>query len=197
VRRTTPPEGFRYRTDFLEVDEERDLIERFQDLPFEPFQFRGYLARRRVVAYGFSYDYGERALHPAPEMPEFLLGVRERAAAFAELSPRDLVQAVVAEYSPGTPIGWHRDRPVFGEVTGISLRSACVFRFRRKIQGGWERFSLTAEPRSIYLMRGPARTDWEHSIPEVPELRYSITFRTLRGDRAARLDGKPLATTHI
>lgn len=185
MRRTTPPEGFRYRTDFLEVDEERQLIERFQDLPFKPFEFHGYLARRRIVSFGWSYDYGERTLKRAPEMPEFLLGIRERAAAFADLAPADLVHAVVTEYSPGTPIGWHRDRPVFGDVTGISLHSECLFRFRRKFQGGWERFSLTADPRSIYLMRGPARTEWEHSIPEVPELRYSITFRTLRADPAA------------
>ena len=185
MRRTTPPEGFRYRTDFLEVDEEQSLIERFQDLPFKPFEFHAYLARRRIVSFGFSYDYGERVLRRAPEMPEFLLGIRERAAAFADLAPANLVHAVVTEYTPGTPIGWHRDRPVFGDVIGISLFSECIFRFRRKLQGGWERFSLTAEPRSIYLMRGPARTEWEHSIPEVPELRYSITFRTLRGDTAA------------
>ena len=180
MRRTTPPEGFRYRTDFLEVDEERNLIARFQNLPFKPFEFRGYLARRRVVAFGYSYDYADGELKSAPPIPEFLLGIRERAAAFADLAPADLVHSVVAEYTPGTPIGWHRDRPVFGDVIGISLSSECVFRFRRKIGGGWERFSLTAEPRSIYLLRGPARTDWEHGIPEVLELRYSITFRTLR-----------------
>jgi alkylated DNA repair dioxygenase AlkB len=118
-------------------------------------------------------------------MPEFLLGIRERAAAFADLAAADLVHSVVTEYTPGTPIGWHRDKPVFGDVIGISLNSECIFRFRRKLQGGWERFSMTAEPRSIYLMRGPVRTEWEHSIPEVSELRYSVTFRTLRGDPAA------------
>ena len=189
MRRTTPPDGFCYRTDFLEVAEERSLVERFHDLPFKPFEFQGYLARRRVVAYGWTYDYGKHSLRRAPEIPEYLLGLRERAAFFAELAPSDLVQSIVTEYTPGTPIGWHRDRPVFGDVIGISLLSECVFRFRRKIPtGGWERFSLTAEPRSAYLMRGPARTEWEHSIPEVPELRYSITFRTLRespSDRAA------------
>jgi alkylated DNA repair dioxygenase AlkB len=180
VRRKSPPEGFRYRTDFLEADEERSLIVRFQELPFKPFEFHGYLARRRIVSFGFSYDYGERVLRRAPEMPEFLFGIRERAAAFADLEPTALVHSVVTEYTPGTPIGWHRDKPPFGDVLGISLNSQCVFRFRRKVQGGWERFSLAAEPRSIYLIRGPARTEWEHSIPEVAELRYSITFRTLR-----------------
>jgi alkylated DNA repair dioxygenase AlkB len=184
-RISAPPAGFRYRLEFLDPSEERELVARFQDLPFKPFEFQGYLARRRVVAYWFSYDYGERALQPAPEIPGFLRGVRERAAAFAALAPADLVHAVVTEYSAGTPIGWHRDRPVFGDVIGISLLSACVFRFRRKAVSGWDRYSLTAEPRSIYLMRGPARTEWEHSIPEVPEVRYSITFRTLRAASTA------------
>jgi len=184
-RISAPPTGFRYRLEFLDPAEELDLVARFQDLPFKPFEFQGYLARRRVVAYGFSYDYSERALQPAPEIPEFLRGVRERAAAFAGLAPANLIHAVVTEYSAGTPIGWHRDRPVFEDVIGISLLSTCVFRFRRKAANGWDRYSLTAEPRSIYLMRGPARTEWEHSIPEVPELRYSITFRTLRADPAA------------
>ena len=180
MRRKSPPEGFRYRTDFLEIDEERSLIARFQDLPFKPFDFHGYLAKRRIVSFGYSYDYGERVLCRAPEIPDFLLGIRERAAAFADLEPEALVHSVVTEYTPGTPIGWHRDKPVFGDVTGISLYSECVFRFRRKLDDGWERFSLAAEPRSIYLMRGPARTEWEHSIPEVSELRYTITFRALR-----------------
>ena len=184
-RISAPPAGFRYRLEFLDSAEERDLVARFRDLPFKPFEFQGYLARRRVVAYGFSYDYGERTLQPAPEIPEFLRGVRDRAAAFAGLAPADLVHAVVTEYSAGTPIGWHRDRPVFEDVIGISLLSACVFRFRRKAASGWDRYSLTAEPRSIYLMRGPARTEWEHSIPEVPGLRYSMTFRTLRADPTA------------
>jgi alkylated DNA repair dioxygenase AlkB len=180
VRRDTPPEGFRYRSDFLDIAEERKLVERFRELPFKNFEFQGYLARRRVVAYGWSYDYGERSLQKAPDIPDFLIDLRDRAATFAGLSPNDLAQAIVTEYSPGTPIGWHRDRPVFGDVIGISLNSECTFRFRRKIQGRWERFSLAAEPRSIYRMRGPARAEWEHSIPEVPALRYSITFRTLR-----------------
>ena len=184
ARISSPPLGFRYRLDFLDPAEERSLIERFQGLPFKPFEFQGYLARRRIVAYGFSYDYGERKLQPAPEIPTFLADLRERAAMFAELAPADLVHAVVTEYSPGTPIGWHRDRPAFGDVIGISLLSPCTFRFRRKASSGWDRYSLTAEPRSIYLMRGPARAEWEHSIPEVPALRYSITFRTLRGNHA-------------
>jgi alkylated DNA repair dioxygenase AlkB len=180
VRRATPPEGFRYRHDLIDPAEERVLADRFRALPLKEFEFQGYLARRRVVYYGWQYSYDSRSLAPAGEIPEFLLPLRERAAAFAELPAAELEQALVAEYSPGTPIGWHRDKPMFGDVVGVSLLSACTFRFRRLTGGAWERFSLTAEPRSAYLLRGPARTEWEHSIPEVEELRYSVTFRTLR-----------------
>lgn len=114
------------------------------------------------------------------EIPEFLTTLRERAAAFAELMAEDLPHALITEYSPGTTIGWHRDKGVFGDVVGISLLSACIFRLRRKTGSTWERCSPTAEPRSAYLLRGASRTDWEHSIPAVEALRYSITFRSLR-----------------
>jgi alkylated DNA repair dioxygenase AlkB len=184
VRATAPPEGFRYRLELIDPDEERDLAAGIRHLPLKEFEFQGYLARRRVVYYGWQYSYDSRSLAAAPEIPDFLLPLRERAADFAGLPAADLAQALVAEYSPGTPIGWHRDKPMFGDVVGVSLLSACTFRFRRLASGAWERFSLTAAPRSAYLLRGPARTEWEHSIPEVPELRYSITFRTLRAPAA-------------
>jgi alkylated DNA repair dioxygenase AlkB len=179
-----PPAGLRYRDGFLDVEEERDLIGRFRDLPFEEFAFHGYLAKRRVVYFGWQYRYDDRELHPAGEIPDFLLPVRERAAAFAGVAPADLPHAMVSEYRPGTPIGWHRDKAVFGDVIGVSLLSSCVFRLRRRVESGrWERWSFVAAPRSAYLLRGPARGEWEHSIPEVPELRYSITFRSLREPR--------------
>jgi alkylated DNA repair dioxygenase AlkB len=115
-------------------------------------------------------------------MPQFLLPLRERAAAFAGLTPDHLAHALITVYRPGTSIGWHRDRPHYGDVIGISLLSPCTFRMRKKRAEGWERASLRLEPRSVYLMRGPSRDDWEHSIPAVEELRYSITFRSLRVD---------------
>jgi alkylated DNA repair dioxygenase AlkB len=80
-------------------------------------------------------------------------------------------------------IGWHHDKAVFAEVVGISLLSACVFRIRREIaKKKWERVNLILEPRSAYFLSGPARYQWEHSIPQMEALRYSITFRTLRED---------------
>lgn len=184
LRTATPPPGFRYRSDFLAVEEERALIDRVQTLSLAEFEFHGYRAKRRVISFGFKYQYDERVLNPAPPIPEFLHSLRARAAEFAGLAAGDLVQSVVSEYRPGTQIGWHRDKPEFGEVVGVSLASSCTFRFRRPLgPGAFRRFSFMAEPRSAYLLSGPARTDWYHSIPAVESLRYSITFRTLRGTR--------------
>jgi alkylated DNA repair dioxygenase AlkB len=110
-------------------------------------------------------------------MPEFLTGIRARAERFAGLAPGELQQALITEYSEGAAIGWHKDRSVFGDVVGISLLSSCTFRLRLKTGQRWQRRNLTAEPRSVYLLRGPSRTEWEHSILGVERLRYSITFR--------------------
>jgi alkylated DNA repair dioxygenase AlkB len=116
-------------------------------------------------------------------MPAFLLPVREAASACFGIESASLEQALLLEYAPGSTIGWHRDRPVFGDVVGISLLSCCSFRFRRKAGSKWERRSLTAEPRSAYILQGASRNEWEHSIPAVPDLRYSITFRALRAQK--------------
>jgi alkylated DNA repair dioxygenase AlkB len=180
---TAPPEGFRYRADVLPADEEQALVERIRELPLKEFEFHGYVGKRRVVSYGWHYDFGERKLHPVDEIPDFLLPLRDRAAAFADVAPADLPHALVTEYGPGATIGWHKDKGVFGDVIGVSLLSPCVFRLRRKDGSKWERYSLTAEPRSAYLLRGPSRTEWEHSIPAVDALRYSITFRSLKANR--------------
>ncbi len=174
------PEGFAYRPDFLAPAEERELVERFAGLPFKEFDFHGYLGKRRVLSFGWKYDFSARELRKADDMPAYLLPLRERAAAFAGIAPPDLQQVLLTEYAAGAGIGWHRDKAVFGEVVGISLVSPCTFRLRRKHGDSWERASLVAEPRSSYLLKGPARTEWEHSIPAVDNLRYSITFRNLR-----------------
>jgi alkylated DNA repair dioxygenase AlkB len=174
---STPP-GFRYQADLLSPDEERDLVQRFADLPFRAFEFHGYLGKRRVLSFGWKYDFNTSALRESEPIPAFLAPVRERATTFAGLPPSALQQVLLTEYAPGAGIGWHKDKAVFGDVVGISLLSACTFRFRRMARGTWERASFVAEPRSAYLLHGPARTEWEHSIPAVDALRYSITFRT-------------------
>jgi alkylated DNA repair dioxygenase AlkB len=173
------PAGFRYAPDVIDADEEARLIEAFADLPFKEFEFHGFFGKRRVVSFGFRYDFNGGGLQQAAPMPPFLLLLRERAAAFAELVPDRLQNALVTEYRPGTSIGWHRDRPNYDDVVGVSLSSPCTFRMRRKHGSGWERAALRLDPRSIYLMRGPSRWEWEHSIPAVDALRYSVTFRAL------------------
>lgn len=175
----TLPEGFRYDPGFLSHEEEQALLARFVELPFKPFEFQQHLGKRRVVYFGYRYDYQRGVMDEAAGLPGWLVPIRDRAAAFAGLPPERLVQAMVTEYEPGAPIGWHRDRPQFGDVVGISLGSAAPLRFRRKLGAKWERFTLNAAPRSLYHLSGPARTEWEHSILAVPALRYSITLRTL------------------
>src|SRR5262249_39728950 len=144
------------------------------------FEFHGFLGKRRVVSFGWRYDFGQAKLMQAELMPDFLLPSRDKAAQFAGLSAASLAHVLVTEYMPGAAIGWHKDRRHFGAVTGISLASATIFRFRKKRGTTWQRASLTLEPRSVYLMRGASRSEWEHSIPPVDTLRYSITFRSLK-----------------
>jgi len=174
------PEGLQYRPDFLLPGEEETLVERFASLPFKAFEFQGFVGKRRTVSFGWHYAFDGSGLHEAAPMPDFLIPVRNRAAAFAGTDGAALQHALVIEYAPGAGIGWHRDRPVFGDVVGISLLAPARIRFRRKAGEKWERASVTAEPGSAYLLTGPAREEWEHSIAPMEALRYSITFRTLR-----------------
>src|SRR3954470_3798134 len=113
------PEGFEYREDLIGPDEERALIAEFKDLPFKEFEFHGYLGKRRVVSYGWKYDFSARILNKVDDIPDFLHSLREKAAAFARIASTDLQQALVTEYAPGAGIGWHRDKAVFGDVIGI------------------------------------------------------------------------------
>jgi alkylated DNA repair dioxygenase AlkB len=175
-----PPEGFRYQAEILPPEEEQELVARIRELPLKEFEFHGYVGKRRTLSYGWHYDFGQERLQPTDEIPVFLQKLRERAAAFSGLTEADLPHALVTEYSPGTTIGWHRDKGVFTDVVGISLLSSCTFRLRRRIVSGWERYSQTVDARAAYLLRGASRTEWEHSIPAVETLRYSVTFRSLR-----------------
>ena len=171
-------DGFEYRPGLVTPEEEAELVERFQALEFKPFEFHGYFGNRRVVSFGSQYDFAASRVRPAQDLPAFLLPLRDHAAAFAGLDPMALEHALVTEYSPGAGIGWHRDRPVFDDVIGISLAAPCRFRLRRKQGTTWRRAALNLEPRSAYLLRGPVRRSWEHSIPPVEHLRYSVTFRS-------------------
>jgi alkylated DNA repair dioxygenase AlkB len=173
------PEGFAYHLGVLSPEEERLLVERIGGLPLKEFDFHGFTARRRTISFGWQYDFARSRLERADDIPPWLLPLRATAAEFAGLAPDRLPHVLILEYSAGATIGWHRDKAVFGDVIGISLLAPCRFRFRRKAGSRWERASLTLEPRSAYLLRGPSRSEWEHSIPALDALRYSITFRSL------------------
>ena len=173
-------EGFRYQPELLDHSDEAALIPHLNKLPFRDFEFHGYTGKRRVVSFGWKYDFSSASLRQADDIPDFLLPLRARAASFANLDAEAFPHALITEYGPGAGIGWHRDKAVFGEVVGISLLASCVLRFRRKDGRKWERVNVLTEPRSAYHLTGPARMEWQHSILRVDELRYSITFRTMR-----------------
>jgi alkylated DNA repair dioxygenase AlkB len=177
---SVPIQGLRFREELITPAEESVLIDRIRSLEFHEMRMRGVAAKRRVIHYGVNYSFETFKATAGPPIPEFLFPLRERAAAFADVGPPDLAEALITEYSPGAAIGWHRDAHPFEIVAGISLLSACRFRFRRGKARAWQTVELPLPPRSAYVLTGPARTEWEHSIPPVKELRYSVTFRTLR-----------------
>jgi alkylated DNA repair dioxygenase AlkB len=179
---TELPEGFVYQPEFISLAEEATLVSGLRQLRFHPFQYQGYTAKRNVIEYGYEYDYSVNKTSSAPAIPEFLEWLRRRAAEFARVHSDELIECVVHEYRPGAPIGWHRDVPQFEIVTGISLLNACRMRFRPYQRKG-RILSIELEPRSAYIMRGEARWKYQHSIPPVESLRYSITLRTLRKKR--------------
>jgi alkylated DNA repair dioxygenase AlkB len=172
------PEGLRYAEEFVSRATEKALVGQIAALPLRPFQFGQYEGKRRVASFGFRYDYTMRRLEEADPIPEWLGPIIEMVEAFGGPGTR-IGQVLCTEYDVGVGIGWHRDKPHFDRVFGLSLGSACKFRFRRPAHSKWDRFTLETGPRSIYMMSGPSREVWEHSIPAVDAQRYSITFRTM------------------
>ena len=174
------PAGLRYGADVLGARDERAAVGAIAALEFRPFAFRGFTGRRRTISFGWRYDFDGGGFQPAAPMPAFFQNLRALAAEFAGIDADTLEQCSIIEYAPGAGIGWHRDRPQFGTVVGFSLLAPCKFRLRRAQEGGkWERASLDLAPRSAYVLDGQARSLWQHSIPPLQSLRYSITFRTL------------------
>jgi alkylated DNA repair dioxygenase AlkB len=176
------PKDFSYWPEVITPQEERKWQQQTAALPVKPFEFHGFLGKRRVLSFGWRYDYAGRALRDSGPMPEFLLPMRQRIAEVAGLDPQRLQQALVTEYAEGVTIGWHRDKPMFEDVMALSFGSPCTLRLRRRQGPRWQRWSTQIGPRSLYRLSGPARHEWEHSIPPVPALRYSVTFRTFVGD---------------
>jgi alkylated DNA repair dioxygenase AlkB len=174
------PQGLRYAPDLVSRETERDLISRIAQLPLQPFQFGAFEGNRRVKSFGFRYDYTAQKMLEAEPIPEWLIPIARSVESFGDLPAGSVRQVLCTEYDVGVGIGWHRDKPHFDKVFGLSLGAACKFRFRRRIGEKWQRHTLDAEPRSVYVMDGESRQIWEHSIPPVEQRRYSITFRTMR-----------------
>jgi DNA oxidative demethylase len=176
----TAPEGFAYHPAVIDEAAERVLLTHVRALEFGDVVMRGVTARRRVVQFGWRYSFDARALSEGPAVPDYLRDLQGLAGSLADVAPADLSEVLVTEYPAGATIGWHRDAPPFGIVVGVSLLSACRFRFRRTVNGRTDRADVELAPRSAYVLRGPARSEWQHSIPPTTAVRYSITFRTLR-----------------
>jgi len=179
------PQDLRYQPDFISPAMERDLIARVLKLPLAPFQFGAFEGKRRVASFGWRYDYVRQQLEAADDLPDWLGPLIARVEAFESLPHGAVRQVLCTEYAAGAGIGWHCDKPHFDQVFGLSLGSNCKFRFRRKRGDKWQRYTLDAQARSLYLMSGESRHVWEHSIPPVESPRYSITFRTMVGEDAA------------
>jgi alkylated DNA repair dioxygenase AlkB len=175
----TEPRGFRYREEIVTQEEEAAVVASLGQLDLKPFEFHGHLGSRRVASFGLKYDFSRRSVERASDMPAFLGNLIVRVAEFAGYETDLFRQVGVNEYRPGAGIGWHKDKSQFGIIVGVSLLGPATMRFRRAHGANWIRISHTLKPRSIYILSGEARTVWEHSIPPLSDLRYSITFRTL------------------
>lgn len=181
------PSGFQYRSGFITAEDEARLVGEIERIEFSTFEMRGVIARRRVAFFGRSYDAGTAS---TPPIPPFLFPLREAVAQWADVHPEAFAMALINEYPPGAPIGWHRDAPQYDMIAGVSLLASCRMKLRPYVRPSAARTApgqrrsatheITLERRSAYLIAGEARTAYEHHIPAVSTLRYSITFRTLR-----------------
>jgi alkylated DNA repair dioxygenase AlkB len=180
------PEGFRYEEDIISEAEEASLVASLGMLELKPFEFRGHIGNRRVTSFGLRYDYERRTVEATDGFPPFLAELRSKVATFAGRQMDEFQQGGVNEYPPGAGIGWHKDKPQFGAIVGVSLLAPATIRLRLPVGTGWIRKSQQVRPRSIYILEGEARTKWEHSVPPVGSLRYSLTFRTLAMGASSR-----------
>ena len=173
------PSGLRQLPEIVDTAEERALIARIDAEPLEPFKFQGWLGKRLTRSFGVAYDFDRARLDHADPIPPWLLPLRARAASFTGVDEAELVQALLIRYDPGAGIGWHKDRPAFDQVVGISLGASCAMRMRRRRPGGFDRATIPLNARAAYHLSGEARHAWEHGIAPLAETRWSITFRSL------------------
>jgi alkylated DNA repair dioxygenase AlkB len=177
------PQGFTYHPDFISVQDETELIQVISTLPLHAMQFQGFEAKRKVASYGYDWSFEKRVLSKGKDIPPAFDGIVTKVAAYLSISVQEIAELLVTEYPAGSVINWHRDAPPFDIIAGISLLSDCTFKLRpheKAKQGRKSVINFPVKQRSLYIIRGPARSDWQHSIDPVKTVRYSITLRTLR-----------------
>jgi alkylated DNA repair protein (DNA oxidative demethylase) len=167
-------------TETVTPAQEAQLIRQIDACPLEPFRFGQWRGKRLTCNFGSSYDYARGSVEPAPPLPDWLVDLRAEVIPQLGRDPAQFVQALVIRYDSGAGIGWHRDRPQYGEVVGLSLGAPAVMRLRQRREGGFARCNFDLGPRAAYLLAGEARAQWEHSIVPMEATRWSVTFRTLR-----------------
>lgn len=177
------PEGFQYFPDFITIREEEQLIRLISATELHSFQFQGYEARRKVASFGYDWNFESRTLTKGTEIPQAVIPLLDKVSRELSLQTEEFAEVLFTEYPPGSVINWHRDAPPFNLIAGLSLSSDCIFRmrpFEKERRGRKSVLSLPVKRRSLYVIKGPARSEWEHSISPVANTRYSVTLRTLR-----------------
>jgi len=177
------PPGFSYFPGFISQKEEIELIKEIELTSLHPLIFQGYEAKRKVASYGYDWDFLHRRLSKGKPIPQSFKPIIQKVSQYLSLNDEEFAELLLTEYPVGSVINWHRDAPPFDIIVGISLNSDCKFRFRPYDKAKQLRKNLLAIPlerRSLYKMSGESRTEWEHSIPAVKEIRYSITLRTMK-----------------
>ena len=177
--------GFRYIPDVLSIAEEKSLVERFEKLPLKPFEFHGYLANRRIYSFGHKFVFAGQEPRNDASIPDYFRPLTHIASRISGQPADAFEQAMVTEYATGAGIGWHRDRPSYEDIVSVSFLAPCTLRLRRKAGKGWERQAVPIAPRSVYLLHGAVREEWQHSIAPMDVLRYSVTLRTFRPGKGA------------
>ena len=195
------PAGFRYTPEVLSSGDERELVQQFEKLPLKPFEFHGYQGNRRIYAFGHKYMFAGQEPRADASIPDYLRPLTDIASQISGMPANAFEQLMVTEYAPGAGIGWHRDRPAYEDIVAVSFLAPCTLRLRRKVGEDWERRFAHIEPRSVYLLHGPVRDSWQHSITPMDVLRYSVTLRTFRAghgskDQVSDSRDKPRASRH-
>jgi alkylated DNA repair dioxygenase AlkB len=179
------PQGFSYYPDFLSLSEEQNLLTEISKVELHAFHFQGYEAKRRVASFGYDYSFDKRSISKGREIPSAFHALIEKTAVHTRIRPESFQELLITEYPVGSVINWHRDAPPFDVIVGVSLLSDCNFRLRPHDKTKQSRSSIISLPvrrRSLYVIDGVARTEWQHSTTPVKSVRYSITLRTLKTD---------------